>query len=81
MKIKAKWGFRGDAAKLKNDGPNVRAGQVIDVDDEYAHLLIGKGLVEAVASPKSSEDKESKPAPAKSAAPKSDKQSKAGENK
>lgn len=47
MKIKAKWGFVGDAAKLKADSAKVKAGQVFeDVDDEYAHILIGKGLAE-----------------------------------
>lgn len=47
MKIKAKWGFIGDAAKLKAESSRVKAGQVFnDVDDEYAHILIGKGLAE-----------------------------------
>lgn len=45
MKIKILWGFVGDAAKLKTTNPHVRAGEVFDdVDPEYAHLLIGKGL-------------------------------------
>jgi len=48
MKIKAKWGFVGDAAKLKVDNPKVKAGQSFDVDDEYGHTLVGKGLAEQV---------------------------------
>lgn len=81
MKIKVKWGFRGDAKKLKTDNPNVRAGQTFDADEEYAHLLIGKGLAEPVGKAKADEDKAGKPAPAKKAAAKSDKQAKAGEDK
>lgn len=47
MKIKAKWGFVGDAERLKSESAKVKAGQVFeDVDDEYAHILIGKGLAE-----------------------------------
>lgn len=40
MKVKVLWGFVGLAG-------HVRRGSVIDVDPEYAHSLIGKGLVEA----------------------------------
>ena len=51
MKIKAKWGFVGDAKKLGADSARVTAGQVFpDVDEEYGHTLIGKGLVEEVAA-------------------------------
>lgn len=51
MKIKAKWGFVGDAKKLGVDSARVVAGQEFpNVDDEYAHTLIGKGLVEEVAA-------------------------------
>jgi len=82
MKIKAKWGFTGDAAKLNADSGKVRAGQTFDADDEYAHLLIGKGLVEqAGGKAKADESKEARPATAQKAAPKSDKSTKAGESK
>lgn len=64
MKIKAKWGFVGDAVKLGAESAKVRAGQVFeDVDDEYAHVLIGKGLAEEVTE-------KAKPKEAKQAAPK-----------
>lgn len=59
MKIKAKWGFRGDASKLETGDPQVRAGQTLDVEEEYAHILIGKGLAEEVKTP---EPKVTKPA-------------------
>lgn len=56
MKIRTLWGFEGDAAKLGADSDRIRAGVVFEeADDEYAHVLIGKGLaVEAAdgASPK-----------------------------
>ena len=51
MKIKALWGFAGNAALL---GAGVQSSKVVrgqvfdDADDEYAHLLIGKGLAEEV---------------------------------
>lgn len=46
MKIKAKWGFRGDAPKLNAESADVKAGDVFDgVDPEYGHALVGKGLV------------------------------------
>ncbi|MGP9823763.1 DUF7302 family protein [Ectopseudomonas khazarica] len=62
MKIKAKWGFIGDAAKLKADSPRVKAGQVFeDVDDEYAHVLIGKGLAEEFDGKAKTKAKETKP--------------------
>ncbi len=49
MKIKAIWGFRGDAAKLGAGTGRVRAGDTFtNVEPEYAHSLIGKGLVEEV---------------------------------
>lgn len=59
MKIKALWGFRGDAGKLGN--AVVKRGEVFEgVEDEYAHILIGKGLAVAVeAEPKS--NKQAKP--------------------
>ncbi|MCT5586652.1 hypothetical protein LZL78_31635 [Pseudomonas aeruginosa] len=51
MKIKAKWGFVGDAVKLGAESAKVKAGQEFeDVDDEYAHILIGKGLAVEVAA-------------------------------
>ncbi|WP_296271731.1 DUF7302 family protein [Pseudomonas sp. UBA6323] len=62
MKIKAKWGFIGDAAKLKVDSPRVKAGQVFEgVDDEYAHTLIGKGLAEEFDGKAPVKAKETKP--------------------
>jgi hypothetical protein len=49
MKIKAIWGFRGDAAKLGGGTGRVRAGDTFaNVATEYGHSLIGKGLVEEV---------------------------------
>lgn len=46
MKIKAVWGFRGDAPKLSAESADVQAGQVFEnVDPEYGHALVGKGLV------------------------------------
>jgi len=66
MKIKAKWGFIGDAARLGAESAKVKAGQVFEnADDEYAHVLLGKGLVEEVAD--KVKPKESKPAAAKEA--------------
>lgn len=63
MKIRTLWGFEGNAAKLGTDSDRVRAGVVFDeADDEYAHVLIGKGLAEEVdgkAAPKTS--KQAKP--------------------
>lgn len=41
MKVKALWGFVGAQGKI-------RAGDVIEVDDEYGHALLGKGLVKEV---------------------------------
>lgn len=67
MKIKALWGFIGDVQKLGGDSAKVKAGQVFeDADDEYAHTLIGKGLVEEISA-------ETKPKANKSAAPKENK--------
>lgn len=49
MKIKALWGFRGDAKKLGKGDGRVRAGETFDdADAEYGHALVGKGLVEEV---------------------------------
>ncbi|CAB3870281.1 hypothetical protein [Achromobacter deleyi] len=49
MKIKALWGFRGDAKKLGKGDGRVRAGDTFDdADSEYGHALVGKGLVEEV---------------------------------
>lgn len=81
MKIKAKWGFIGDAKKLNSETSQVKAGQEFDADDEYAHLLIGKKLVEAVGLAKPDESKPAKPDPSIKAAAKGDKQAKAGETK
>lgn len=46
MEIKVLWGFEGDPEKLKTDNGRVLAGTVLDIDDELAHALIGKGLAE-----------------------------------
>lgn len=81
MKIKATWGFVGNAKLLNAKSSTVRAGQEFDADDEYAHILIGKGLVEPVGKAKASEDKAAKPAPAKKQAAPADKQAKADEGK
>ncbi len=66
MKIKALWGFVGDAKKLGAEAAQVRAGQVFEeVDDEYAHVLIGKGLAAEVGE--QTTPKETKPAAPKGA--------------
>lgn len=66
MKIKAKWGFIGDAVKLGAESAKVKAGQEFeDVDDEYAHILIGKGLAEEVTD--KAKPKETKPTAPKEA--------------
>jgi hypothetical protein len=66
MKIKALWGFTGSADLLKAGSSKVKRGQVFDeVDDEYAHTLIGKGLAEEVGAngkSKSAKPNETKPA-------------------
>lgn len=65
MKIKALWGFIGNATLLGAESAKVVSGQVFEnADDEYAHTLVGKGLVEEV-------DEDSKPKGRKAAAPKS----------
>lgn len=65
MKIKALWGFAGNATLLGADSSHVKAGQVFEeVDDEYGHILIGKGLAEEVdgeGKPKSVKPKDTKP--------------------
>ncbi|MFV3286887.1 hypothetical protein ACNFCI_23000 [Pseudomonas sp. NY15356] len=65
MKIKTLWGFVGNGALLKADSNKVKAGVVFDdVDDEYAHSLIGKGLAVEVGDdgkPKVAKPKEAKP--------------------
>lgn len=65
MKIKALWGFVGDAKQLGGDSAKVKAGQVFDgVNDEYAHTLIGKGLAVELGAddkPKLTKPKEGKP--------------------
>lgn len=75
MKIKAKWGFIGNARLLGVASSKVVAGQVFDdVDDEYAHTLIGKGLAqpavdEAPAKPKPAAPRTNKPAAPKETKP------------
>lgn len=72
MKIRTLWGFEGCAAKLGFVSDQVRAGVTLEnVDDEYAHVLIGKGLAVAVsdgAAPK--ENKQAVAAEKKAAAEK-----------
>lgn len=61
MKIKAQWGFRGDALKLNAESADVKTGDVFDgVDPEYGHVLVGKGLV--VQIPEGAAPQEAKPA-------------------
>ncbi len=66
MKIKALWGFVGNADLLKTNSPKVTRGQVFeDADEEYGYTLVGKGLVEELGAdgkPKVARPKESKPA-------------------
>jgi len=67
MKIRTLWGFEGNSAKLGTASDQVRAGVTLEsVEDEYAHVLIGKGLAVAVAD---------------GAAPKENKQTSAAEKK
>lgn len=55
MRIKALWGFRGDSAKLGKGDGRVRAGDTFDnVDPEYGHSLVGKGLVQSLGDGKTS---------------------------
>lgn len=69
MKIKALWGFVGNATLLGTESTSVKAGQVFgEVDDEYAHVLIGKGLAQEVDD--DGKPKVSAPKQSKSAAPK-----------
>ncbi len=62
MEIKVLWGFEGDPEKLKTDNGRVLAGTVLDIDDELAHALIGKGLAEKA---KPASNKAAKPAETK----------------
>ncbi|MCF7558903.1 hypothetical protein [Pseudomonas petrae] len=72
MKIRTLWGFEGNAAKLGTASDQVRAGVTLEsVEDEYAHVLIGKGLAVSVtegAGPK--ENKQASAAEKKAAAEK-----------
>ncbi len=63
MKIKILWSFVGNSKLLGSESDKVKAGAVFDdVDDEYAHTLIGKGLaVEVDADGKAAKPKQSKP--------------------
>lgn len=71
MKIKVVWGFVGNALLLGSATTAVKAGQVFDeVEDEYAHALIGKGL--AVELDANGKHRVTKPEENKSAAPKED---------
>jgi hypothetical protein len=72
MKVKVIWGFVGNALLLGSATTSVKAGQVFDdVEDEYAHALIGKGL--AVELDAKGKPQVAKPDENKSAAPKEDK--------
>ncbi|WP_207864904.1 hypothetical protein [Pseudomonas sp. 58(2021)] len=66
MKIKALWGFVGNAELLGAVSAQVKSGQEFEnVDDEYAHVLLGKGLVvelDANGKPKAAKPKNTKPA-------------------
>jgi len=66
MKIKALWGFVGNPELLGADSSKVTRGQEFDkADDEYAHILIGKGLaaeLDANGKPKLAKPKNTKPA-------------------
>ncbi|MCF5805208.1 hypothetical protein [Pseudomonas tremae] len=66
MKVRAVWSFVGNAELLKADSGRVKRGDVFeDIDTEYAHTLIGKGLVQelgADGNPKLAKSKESKQA-------------------
>lgn len=63
MKIRTLWGFEGDPTKLGVAFARIRAGEGLeDVEDEYAHGLIGKGL--AVQVTDGAAPKETKPATA-----------------
>ncbi|ARA79625.1 hypothetical protein ACDH60_10230 [Pseudomonas ficuserectae] len=59
MKVRALWGFVGDADLLKADSAKVKRGEVFDhVNDEYAHVLIGKGLAVEVGGSAPKENKQ-----------------------
>lgn len=62
MQIKVLWSFEGDPEKLKIESGRVLAGTVLDIDDELAHALIGKGLAEQA---KPGSNKAAKPAESK----------------
>lgn len=66
MRIKSLWGFVGNGALLGAESDKVKAGVVFDeANDEYAHILIGKGLateVDADGNAKSAKPKQTKPA-------------------
>lgn len=66
MNIKALWGFVGNAELLGADSPKVKSGQEFqNVDEEYAHVLLGKGLaveLDANGKPKVAKPKNTKPA-------------------
>ncbi len=65
MNIKALWGFVGNAELLGADSPKVKSGQEFqNVDEEYAHVLLGKGLaveLDANGNPKVAKPKNTKP--------------------
>lgn len=82
MDIKTLWGFRGDAAKLNADSAVVKAGVTFkNVEEEYGHILIGKGLAVRVDGVTPKEDKQTAPSAATKAGPGANKQAKPSEAK
>lgn len=71
MKIKILWGFVGNGALLGADSNKIKANVTFEeVDDEYAHTLIGKGLaveIDANGKPRMAKPKETKPVAPKEA--------------
>lgn len=71
MEIKVLWGFEGDPEKLNTPSGRVLAGTVLDIEEELAGTLIGKGLAEKAkpGSNKAAKPKESKPAASEAGKP------------
>lgn len=62
MKIKALWGWVGAKGA-------VRTGEIIEVDEEYGHQMIGKGLAVEATAKEVAEAAKAKPTENKQAAP------------
>lgn len=74
MNIKTLWGFRDDQDVLKTGDVQVKAGRTFkDVDPQYAHALIGKGLAEEVKAARPAEAEKAEPKATKQTAPKENK--------